>query len=400
MIPYASRMARVAPSAIMALLKQAAGGGFINLASGLPDAALFPHETIRALADDVLTRDWKAALQYGPAEGHPPLRDFVAELMRRRGVAATAENLLITSGSQQALDLAARAFVERGSVVSIESPSYLAAIQTFDSYEVDYAAAPLDDDGVRDDVLIANLRHAAGSGRVFQYLLPNFQNPTGLTLSVDRRMRIAEGAADLQLPLLEDDAYYDLRYEGAALPPLAALADNPLAQYTGTFSKTIAPGLRVGWVFGSPEVIAKLAQLKQITDLHSGSLTQRLAFEFCARGHLEPQIAKLCEAYRAKRDVMLNALHRTMPDGMTWTRPRGGMFVFVTMPAGVDADVLLQRALERKLMFVPGRPFFPRNSSSESTGGNTLRLNFVSPPSDEIARGVEVLAELLRSGEP
>jgi 2-aminoadipate transaminase len=271
-------------------------------------------------------------------------------------------------------------------------------LQTFDSYEVRYESAPLDPEGVDDVRLCDALRQLdAQRQHGLLFVLPNFQNPTGLTLNGLRRMMIAECAGMLRIPVLEDDAYYDLRFEGEHERPVAALIRGGPALYTGTFSKTIAPGLRVGWIYGSEEVIAKLAQLKQITDLHSGSLAQRIAFEFCARGHLEPQIARICETYRGNRDVMLAALQLEMPEGVRWTKPQGGMFVFVELPSHFDSAELLRRALEQKVMFVPGRSFFPPDSNQPEAGRNTLRLNFVSPTTEEIDRGVTTLARLVRS---
>ena len=404
MTSLASRMSRVAPSAIMELLKAAAAGGYINFASGLPDASLFPHDKVQAITADILADDWKDALQYGAAEGYPPLRELVAERLTQRGLRATADNILITHGSQQALDLAARLYLDKNNTVLIECPTYLAAIQAFDSYEVSYASVPLDKDGVDADDWINMLRKLVREEvQILQFLLPNFQNPTGITLSMDRRGRIAEAAAELKVPLLEDDAYYDLRYEGENLLPISALADNPLAMYTGTFSKTIAPGIRVGWVYGSKNIISRMAQLKQICDLHSGSLTQRIAFEFCRRGFIDLQIQFLREVYGSKCNTMLQALEREMPDGISWTRPAGGMFLFLTLPEEIDCELLLKRAMKEKLMFVPGRSFFPSDNSrrdghSQLNSTNTLRLNFVSAEKKDIDCGISMLASLICEG--
>jgi 2-aminoadipate transaminase len=384
---FARRMQRVSASAIMELIKTTAGGNFISFASGLPDSSLFPTKELQDLTDDILTRDGRNALQYGTAEGYAPLRDWVAQRLRERGVKATAENVLITSGSQQALDLVARALLDAGDTVLIESPSYLAAIQAFDSYEVNYVTLPMDEDGI-DAAALEKALESYSPKLVFT--LPNFQNPTGITLSAERRQRIAEGAAAKGVPILEDDAYYDLRYDGEPLPPIASLAKNRWAFYTGTFSKTIAPGLRVGWVYGDVDLIARLAQLKQITDLHSNSLAQRIAYEFCARGKLPGQIEFLCRSYKKKRDALLDALQRFMPPGVHWTRPQGGMFLFLTLPDGQDGDALLRRAMERGVVFVPGASFHPNGG-----GMNTLRLNFVSPQHADIERGIMILAQMI-----
>jgi 2-aminoadipate transaminase len=271
--------------------------------------------------------------------------------------------------------------------VVIESPTYLAALQTFDSYEAEYLPLPTDAGGLVTDGLRQRL---PASRPKLLFVLPNFQNPTGVTLLGERRQETAEAAAEAGVPLLEDDAYHDLRYDGEALPPVAALARNPWAIYTGTFSKTIVPGIRVGYAAGDPALIARLAQLKQITDLHSSSLGQRIALRFCEQGLLEPQIARLRAAYRERRDAMLAALERHMTGLATWTQPRGGMFLLLSLPAGTDAAALLPRAMEAGVAFVPGGTFFPQGG-----GDHTLRLNFVSATPERIEEGIRILAGVI-----
>jgi 2-aminoadipate transaminase len=379
-------MERVTPSAIMELIKTTAGGDYISFASGLPDPALYPVDTLRSITDEVLANDGRAALQYGPAEGYPPLREYVAQLLQQRGLPATPEHVLITNGSQQALDLAARALLEEGDLVALERPSYLAAIQTFDSYEAAYAPLPMDEGGMD----VQALRAAAPRARLL-YTLPNFQNPSGITTSGERRRAIAEIAAEHALPVLEDDAYHDLRYEGEALPPVAALADNTAAIYTGTFSKSIAPGVRVGYLFADPALVTQLGQLKQITDLHTGSLTQRVVYQFCTQGHLEPGIERFRDSYRTRRDVLLAALEAHLSGVITWTRPAGGMFVWASLPEGRSAQELLVRAMAQKVVFVPGGSFHPGGG-----GEHTFRLNFVSATEERIREGIAILARVLR----
>jgi 2-aminoadipate transaminase len=386
--PLARRMQRVAPSAIMEILKSLAGADVISFASGLPDPALYPADALRAITEEILTTDGRAALQYGPAEGVPALREWVAERLRQRGLDVSAEGVLITHGSQQALDLAARAFLDSGDHVLLESPSYLAAIQTFDSYEAEYDTLPVDEDGLNPAELRRRLKGEKRPKLLF--VLPNFQNPTGATLSADRRHAVAEAAAEAGVPLLEDDAYHDLRYDGEPLSPVSSLARNPWAIYTGTFSKTIVPGIRAGYAAGDPALIARLAQLKQITDLHSSSLGQRIALRFCQEGRLDPQIARLRAAYRERRDAMLAALSTHMTGLATWTHPRGGMFLLLTLPPGIDTARLLPAAMEAGVAFVPGGTFFPRGG-----GDHTLRLNFVSATPAQIDEGVHTLARVI-----
>ena len=387
---FAQRMRRVGPSAIMELLKTAGTGEYISFASGLPDPTLFPIEELSEAAENVLRT--AGALQYGPAEGYPPLRDWVAERLRARGFTATAENILLTSGSQQALDIVARAFLNEGDRVCVESPTYLAALQVFDSWGASYSSVAQDDDGM--DVVGAE--RALESGCKLLFALPNFQNPTGRTLSFGKRDRLASALDHASTVLLEDDAYYDLRYEGDALPPIGSLMRTGTALYSGTFSKTIAPGLRVGYLFGPTEVISHLAHLKQMTDLHTGSLAQRMVHWFVTSYYFDRQIQRLQSVYRSKRDVMLVALSETMPSCVQWTRPEGGMFLWMTLPEPMDATALLPEAMASGIMFVPGKGFHT-GLHQEGTGVNTLRLNFVSAPKDKIPQGIRILAELIRS---
>jgi len=383
---FAQRMERVRPSTIMELVKTTAGGDYISFASGLPDPCVFPEETLRTLADDVLTRDGRAALQYGAAEGYPPLRASVAEMLAQRGLKVTADQVLITTGSQQALDLVARALLDPKDPVVLESPSYLAGIQLFDSAEVTYQTVPMDAEGMVVDSVAAALH-----GAKLLYTLPTYQNPTGLTLSANRRVELARRVVEAGVAILEDDAYHDLRYDGERLPAVSSLEKNPWAVYTGSFSKVIAPGIRVGYLCGSPQVVQRLVCLKQITDLHTGSLTQRIAYEYCARGFLEPGIQRLRDVYRARRDAMLAALQEHCSDAVTWHRPHGGMFIFCTLREQRDATDLLQFALGRGIVFVPGAGFHVNGG-----GKNTFRLNFVSADEERIRTGISILGDAIR----
>ena len=382
---FARRMSRIKPSAIMELIKTNAAGDYIPFASGVPDPCVFPQETLGRLADEVLTRDGRAALQYGAAEGYPPLRAYVAEMLGRRGLNVRAEHILITAGSQQALDLAARAVLDPGDAVVIESPSYLAGIQIFDGAEAEYRTVGMDEDGMRTDRLPERLH-----GAKLLYVLPNFQNPTGLTLTADRRRELAQHAVDAGAAVVEDDAYHDLRYEGSPLPTVCSLATNPWAIYIGSFSKVIAPGLRLGYLCAAPDVIERVTHLKQITDLHTSSLTQRIAYEYCARGFLEPGIERLRQIYGARRDAMLASLDAHLAGVATWTRPQGGMFIFCRLPADRDASGLLTLAMRRGVVFVPGAGFHPRGD-----GRNTFRLTFVSADEDRIRQGISMLGDAI-----
>jgi len=270
--------------------------------------------------------------------------------------------------------------------VLIESPSYLAAIQTFDSYEATYLPQPLDDQGM----CLDGLEEALAARPKLIYLLPNFQNPTGLTLPAERRLALAEAAARTETAVIEDDAYHDLRYEGRSEPSVCSLAANPMGLYVGSFSKAVAPGLRVGYVAGPAAMIERLAQLKQITDLHTGSFTQRVLHRYCAAGLLEPGLDRFRSRYRSRRDAMLRALEGHMGPAVRWTRPEGGMFIWLTLPPGMDAREVLRKAMEAGVVFVPGADFHPCGG-----GENTLRLNFVSENEQRIQEGIGRLASVI-----
>ncbi len=378
-------MNRVGPSMIMDLLKTAAGGGFTSFASGLPDPAMFPAADLATAADRELSSSPAGALQYGAAEGYAPLREWIAEHLKTRGLKATVDHILVTNGSQQALDLAARLLIDAGDLVAVETPTYLAALQTFDSYEARYL--PFSRAGTDPDE--TSLAQALGQSAKSIYLLPTHQNPSGLTWSEGARDAAAALIAKSRCTLIEDDAYFDLRYDGEPQIPVSARLDGAI--YTGTFSKTIAPGLRVGYLCASPDLVAKLSCLKQITDLTTGSLTQRIVHRFVTDFDYSAHIASVCDTYRRRRDTMLRALKQSMPAGVSWTHPLGGMFLWLTLPEGQDADALLKEAMQHKIIFVPGQSFHP-----DGGGTNALRLNFVSEPSHRITAGIELLASLIR----
>lgn len=388
-LPFAERMNQVTASPIMELLKSARQNHFISFASGLPNPLFFPGEILRSLSEKILRDHPDLALQYGPAEGITPLREWVAQELCRRGLNASVENVLITHGSQQAIDLVARAFLNLGDDVALENPTYLAALQAFESYQVQYHPLPMDEEGVIPESLEELLKTQKPK---LLFLLPNFQNPTGLTLSLDRRKHIAELIKDHSLLLLEDDAYHDLRYEGEELPSLSALAEGSACFLTGTFSKTIAPGLRVGWLYGPANAIARITHLKQITDLHTSTFAQYLVLAFLEGGFLPDQVHRLRKAYCAQRNLLLSALQRWMSPKVSWTRPSGGMFLLLSLPQGKSAEVLLNQTMKKGVLFVPGTHFYPRGG-----GENTLRLNFVSPQPEQIERGVRILAEEIHS---
>jgi 2-aminoadipate transaminase len=400
---FAHRTERMTSSTIRELLKLLDDPEIISFAGGLPAPDVFPVAEIEQATVRVLREHGRSALQYGPTEGFRPLRELITRHMARYGIEVTADNVLITTGAQQGLDLIGKLFLNPADRVAVEDPTYLGALQAFTSYQARYLAVPIDDDGMRMDVLEEALRAAPK----FVYVLPNFQNPGGVTLSLERRRRLVELAAHYGTPIVEDDPYGQLRYEGEHLPPLVRL-DAELhgcakgessfrgdVIYLGTLSKTLAPGLRVGWVVAPAEVASRLVQMKQGADLHSSTFAQMVAFEVARGGFLDRHVRTIRALYGARRDAMLAALQRHFPPGVRWTRPQGGLFLWVTLPAGWDAGELLRRALAAKVAFVPGGAFHAAGG-----GDNTFRLNFSYSPPDVIEEGVRRLGSLLAAAFP
>jgi 2-aminoadipate transaminase len=383
---FARRIGTLRPSTIREILKVTEQADIISFAGGLPAPELFPVAEILAATERVLGEGGAGALQYGPSEGFQPLRECFAEESRQRGIACVADDILIMTGSQQPLDLAGKIFLDAGDCVLTENPTYMAAIQAFQSYEVRFAAAPTDEDGLIPEALPELIEREQPK---FLYTIPNFQNPTGVTLTAERRCRLYEIAARYGLMVVEDDPYGAVRYAGKYIPPIKSLDTEGIVIYHSTVSKTIAPGLRIGWVVASEEIRRKLTIAKQAADLHSSSLDQRIVHryltEFDSQGHIE----QIRRAYGERFAIMDAALRETMPEGYTWTHPEGGMFLWVTCPEGTDTNVLMRQALERKVLFVPGQDFFP-----DASGRRFMRLNFSNASPEKIRDGVGRLAEV------
>ena len=384
---YAGRMGRVEPSPIMDLIRVLAQRPAINFASGLPDPAGFPVKILRDAAEQILTEDWRGGLQYGEAEGYRPLREWVAGDLTGRGVPTTVDQVLIVSGSQQGIDLVARAFLQRGDVVLTEEPSYLAALQVFASFEATVRSIPTDAGGLDPGAAATVLTQP---GVKLLYTMPSHQNPSGITLTAERRLFLLRAARAAGVPVLADEAYVHLRYDPDEPGLLAEIDPEAPVLTLGTFSKTISPGLRVAWIAGPAPVINRLALLKQVTDLHANSFTQRIVHRYVSGGHLPAQVAHLRVAYREKRDAFLQALERRLGGRATWTRPAGGMFLLLRLPRGRSATDLLPRALDHGVAYVPGAPFFPAGGGEE-----TMRLNFASPALADIDDGVARLAKAI-----
>jgi 2-aminoadipate transaminase len=383
-------MSTVRTSTIREILKVTEQPDIISFAGGLPAPELFPVADILAATERVLT-DKSAAggLQYSPTEGFPPLREALAAESRKRGIACTADDLLITTGSQQPLDLAGKVFLDAGDCVLTENPTYMAAIQAFQTYEVRFAAVPTDEGGLIPERMPALIEREHPK---FLYTIPNFQNPTGVTLTAERRRKLYDIAAHYGLVILEDDPYGALRYAGEKIAPIKSLDTEGIVIYLSTVSKTIAPGLRVGWAVAAAEILRKLTIAKQAADLHTSSLDQRIVHRYLADFDTEAHVELIRRSYGERFRMMDAALSETMPPGFTWTHPEGGMFLWVTCPEGVDTNELMLEALRRKVLFVPGRDFFP-----DASGSRFMRLNFSNASPEQIREGIRRLAEVCRA---
>jgi len=385
---YSERAARLTSSAIREILKVTQCPDVISFAGGLPSPDGFPVEAIRTAFDRVLVREGNVALQYGPTEGYAPLRAWVAEDLNRRGGHFSPDEVLIVSGSQQGLDLLGKVLIDPGSRVLVEAPSYLGALQSFSLYQPEFVLAPSDERGLLPDALDDQM----AAGARFLYVLPNFQNPTGRTLDRVRREALVSRAARLTLPIIEDDPYGDLRYAGAPEPGIYTLAQAAGACVIrlGSFSKVLAPGLRLGYIAAPRELVAKLVQAKQATDLHTATLTQMAVHEIVQDDLLSRHLPVIQNLYRRQCEIMLTALDDHFPKSAQWTRPEGGMFIWVTLPKNVDATELLGRAVQRQVAFVPGAPFYALQPQT-----NTLRLSFATVSESKIKEGIRRLADIL-----
>jgi len=394
---YAQRAKGVKSSAIRELLKITQRPEIISFAGGLPASDVFPAQRFREACEKVLQEQPHLALQYGASEGYEPLREMIARHVDRYGMRVKVENVLITSGSQQALDLIGKLLINPGDRVLVEAPTYLGALQAFNVYGADYVSVPTDEDGLCAESLEGPLR----SGPKFMYVLPNFQNPGGTTLSEGRRHQLVLLADRYGIPIIEDDPYGQLRYEGEHLSPLVVLDRENLRRdpgysignviYLSTFSKTLAPGVRLGWIVAPPEVIAKLVQLKQGADLHTSTFGQMVAYEVARDNFLDEHVKVIRRVYRERRDAMLQALSDYFPPEVTWTRPKGGLFLWVTLAKGMDAQSLFDTAIRENVAFVPGDSFYAPNGHREDAC-RQLRLNFSAVDPERIREGIRRLS--------
>lgn len=391
----ASRTARMKGSAIRELLKVIQQPDVISFAGGLPAPEFFPLREVEEACRYIVRDDGAKALQYSATEGFGPLKEYLAETVHKYGVPAVPGNVLLTNGSQQALDLIGKIFLDPGDYVITSRPTYLGAIQAWNAYRGRYHTVNLDDDGmVVDEIEHAYEKAVADSGRPpkFIYVLPNFHNPGGTTLSLERREQLAEIATKLDLPVVEDDPYGQLRYEGEDLPPICTYIPERTI-YLGTFSKILAPGLRLGWIVCPEALMRRFVQAKQGCDLHTGTFVQYIANDVCQRGFINRHVKRLCEVYKERRDTMLDALVEFWPDGCRWTHPEGGLFLWARVPESTDTTDFLEVALEEKVAYVPGINFYP----NQDGGRNAMRLNFSYASPDTIVEGISRLGTALKT---
>ena len=387
-IKFADRMEGIKASEIRELLKLTVRPEIISFAGGLPAPELFPIEEMKVVAVKVLEESGRQALQYSPTEGFGPLRDKIAARMSKVGVAAKGTDILITTASQQGLDFAGKVFLNPGDYVVCESPSYLGAINAFKAYQCQFIEVETDEDGMLIEDLEKKL--AAHDNVKMIYVIPDFQNPTGRTWSLDRRKRLLEIAGKYDLPVVEDNPYGELRFEGEMLPSIKSLDTDGRVIFLGTFSKTFCPGLRVGWVCAQEDILNKFITVKQGADLQSNSMTQRELDMFMELYDLDAHVEKIKEVYRKRRTLMMETMSKYFPNEVTYTYPNGGLFTWAVLPPELNARDLMLKAIEKNVAFVPGGSFFP-NGGRE----NAMRLNYSNMPEDLIVEGIKRLGEVL-----
>lgn len=390
MIRYASRMEHMEGSAIRELLKLTAKPEIISFAGGMPAPELFPTDEMEKAANAVMEEQGQVAMQYSTTEGFPRLREQIAERMKAKNKIETdADHILITSGSQQGLDYSGRLFLDKDDIVVVESPSYLGAINAFKMNQPKFIEVPTDDNGLipaeLDKILAENDRVK------MIYVIPDFQNPTGRTWPLQRRKDFMEIVNKYEIPVIEDNPYGELRYEGEYLPSLRSLDTKGLVIYLGTFSKILAPGYRLGWVNASDEILSGYNKIAQAAALQASTISQMETAKWIDMFDLDAHVAKIREVYGKRRQIMLDTMEKTFPEGVKWTHPDGGLFLWVTLPENLKAQDVYMKALEKNVAFVPGDTFFPN-------GGvyNCFRMNYSCMPEDKIVQGITALAETIK----
>jgi 2-aminoadipate transaminase len=389
---YAERAKAMKTSEIREFFKLTERPDIMSFAGGFPSTDYFPMEKVADVISELVEEEGRFALQYGPTEGNLELRTYLAAKMVREGVTATAENILITNGSQQGMDLLSKIFIDPGDVVIVEEPGYVGGLGAVHNYQADRLPIPVDVDGIKTDILTKKLRKLKMEGRLpkFAYVVPNFQNPTGVTMSLERRQRLLELACEYNFVIIEDNPYGEILFEGDPIRSIKSLDTEGRVIYLGSFSKTFIPGIRVGWLVAEEPLIQKLATAKQATDLCSNSLGQRIAYRFASCGYIDTHVSTLAKRYKYKRDLMLDGMNKHFPSGVTWTVPKGGFFIWVTLPDGMNAHDVLLKSIQQKVAYVDGAGFYVNGN-----GQNTARFAFSEACPDKIIRGIAILGSLL-----
>ena len=389
---FAARMNNVKPSAIRELLKLGADPEIISFGGGYPDASLFPLEQLQEVYQTAIAENGRTSLQYTVSDGLPRLRELIALRMQKEGVECSAEQVLILQGGQQGLDLAAKLLIDRGDVIITENPTFLGALIAFNPYEPRYVTVGMDENGMDTDGLARALQETPGAKLI--YTVPDFQNPTGVTMSLERRKKLIELANRFNLIILEDSPYREIRYEGAAIPTLKSLDTQGRVIFVGSFSKILAPGMRLGWAVASDDLIQKLGLLKLAVDTQCSTLNMTAAALFLERYDIDRHIQSLRQVYRRKKTLMLDTIRRTFPQEVSFTDPSGGLFTWLTFPKDFDAARFLQEeALPKaKVAYVPGASFFPIKQDT-----NHARLNYSSQSDEMIVKGIAALGRLLKN---
>ncbi len=390
---FSERAKLLKASDVRELLKYTQDPTIISFGGGLPSPEAFPVEDLKVIFAELLHEDNTPALQYGPTPGDPLLKKALATLLASRGIAAHADNMVVTHGAQQALELFGRVFLNPHDIAMVTQPTYLGIFTAISVYEPNYHGVPTDKEGIIPDILEENLRALAMDGLrpKFLYVVPTFHNPTGVTMSLRRRRALVDLAAEFEIPIIEDDPYYDVRFEGEAIPPIASLDKEGWVIYLGSFSKVLAPGFRIGYAHGPADLIAKMSLAKQGVDLFTNGWGQRVAERYLSLGLMKRHLPKIRKLYRHKRDVMLEVLEETWPDTAEWTRPQGGLFLWTTVDPKLDTKELLPRAAEKGVIYVAGHGFY-----ADQPEVNHMRLNFSFPSDENIRKGIGILGDVLK----
>jgi 2-aminoadipate transaminase len=386
------------PSAIMEAVKTISQMEGISFAVGNPAPEAFPVDQLKQCYDHVLAQDWGMALQYSPSEGYPPLRELIASWMTQRGVPLSADNILLTAGATQALDMLTRVLLDCGQEAIVDEPMYSGTLHTLSVCGARCIPVPADPDIGLD---VAATEQALRTHRPrLMYTVANFHNPLGATIPLEARERLCDLSLRYGVPLIEDDAYGSLYFDNTPPPPpIKAFDKEGMVIYLGSFSKVLAPGIRLGWLAASGELYQRLLWIKQGTDMVTSGLTQMVAYEFCRRGWLDPQLDRIRQMYQSRRDAMISAMQQHFPPGISWSHPKGGMFLWVTLPQGCDMDAILAKAAEEKVIYMPGSAFAVPNDNAPvpESCRRSMRLNFSNAPADLIPEGIARLGRVIRA---